>query len=78
MVRLWFRNGSEGCDAFPNIKQKVVKEKENLIFSAAVKFGLTSERSERDAVGTETEDGMVDRVRKLEEQVVRLQFSQQW
>ena len=50
----------------------------NLIFSAAVKFGLTSERSEREAVGTETGDGKVDRVRKLEEQVARLQFSQQW
>ena len=48
-----------------------------MIFSAAVKFGLTSERSERDAVGTEIGDGKVDRVRKLEEQVARLQFSQQ-
>ena len=50
----------------------------NLIFSAAVKFGLTSERSERDAVGTERGDGKVDWVRKLEEQVIRLQFYQQW
>ena len=55
------------------LKKKMLAE--NLIFSAAVKFGLTSEQSERDAVRTETGDGKVDRVRKLEEQVARLQFS---
>ena len=53
------------------LKKKILAE--NLKFADAVKFGLSSEQTERDAVRTDAGEAKVDRVRRLEEQVARMQ-----